>query len=192
MLIYKKLICITKIQWQWKIVDEGSGLSRRREIFPYLGVENYGALSLWYFSTILCPSFAGFSIQRVVIRTGVLGSMLFSALTIPNFGPFMNLVGATTNPAVCVVLPTLTNLYFKAMALDKSKKDYKIPTLREYVRHSHRMFFEEESMFKEFWRHRQQILAWSIFWQRYFGKMYVLFLFIHQTFDRAAHVSKAP
>ncbi|EJD73682.1 hypothetical protein LOAG_18905 [Loa loa] len=75
-----------------------------------------------------------FGIQRVLIRTGVLGTILFCALTIPDFGPFMNLVGALTNPPTCVVLPALTNLYLNAMSIDEKTRDYKIPTFPEVIR----------------------------------------------------------
>ncbi|MCP9262332.1 Lysine histidine transporter 1 [Dirofilaria immitis] len=72
-----------------------------------------------------------FGIQRVLIRTGVLSTILFCALTVPDFGPFMNLVGALTNPPTCVVLPALTNLYLNAMNIDEKTRDYKIPTFAD-------------------------------------------------------------
>ncbi|VDK85789.1 unnamed protein product, partial [Onchocerca ochengi] len=75
-----------------------------------------------------------FGIHRVLIRSGVLGAILFCALTIPDFGPFMNLVGALTNPPTCVVLPALTNLYLNAMSIDEKTRDYKIPTFSEVLR----------------------------------------------------------
>ncbi|VDM92601.1 unnamed protein product [Litomosoides sigmodontis] len=69
--------------------------------------------------------------QRVLIRSAVLGSILICALTVPDFGPFMNFVGALTNPPTCVVLPALTNLYLNAMCIDEKTRDYKIPTFPE-------------------------------------------------------------
>ncbi|VDK52214.1 unnamed protein product [Gongylonema pulchrum] len=74
-----------------------------------------------------------FGMHRVLIRSGVLGTMLFCALSIPDFGPFMNLVGALTNPPTCVVLPALTNLYLNAMKKDEKSGEYKIPSFIQSV-----------------------------------------------------------
>ncbi|VDK73172.1 unnamed protein product [Anisakis simplex] len=74
-----------------------------------------------------------FGIERVAIRTCVLCAILFCALTVPDFGPFMNLVGSSTIPLVCAVLPTVCNLYLNAMTFDGNTKQYHIPTLRECV-----------------------------------------------------------
>ncbi|VDM95990.1 unnamed protein product [Thelazia callipaeda] len=79
-----------------------------------------------------------FGIQRVLIRSGMLGTMLFSALTVPDFGPFMNLVGAVTNPPTCVVLPALTNLYLNAMSVDEKTRAFKIPTFFEVFKRTDR------------------------------------------------------
>ncbi|VBB26626.1 unnamed protein product [Acanthocheilonema viteae] len=55
--------------------------------------------------------------QRVVVRTGLLASILFVALSIPNFGSIMDFIGSTAIPFTCVILPTLFGLSLKSQRI---------------------------------------------------------------------------
>ncbi|KHN80081.1 Lysine histidine transporter 1 [Toxocara canis] len=72
-----------------------------------------------------------FGVERVMIRSCVLAAMLFCALTIPDFGPFMNLVGSTTIPVVCAALPSICNLYLNASVFDQKAQKYTVPSLHD-------------------------------------------------------------
>lgn len=72
-----------------------------------------------------------FGLKRVVVRTSIILAMLFMALLLPNFGPFMNLAGSITNLTVCVILPMLFNLYIEASVVDRKNGQYKIPSFAE-------------------------------------------------------------
>ncbi|KAL3995665.1 Transmembrane amino acid transporter family protein [Acanthocheilonema viteae] len=69
--------------------------------------------------------------QRVVVRTGLLASILFVALSIPNFGSIMDFIGSTAIPFTCVILPTLFGLSLKSQRYNEKTKKWKIPTLKE-------------------------------------------------------------
>ncbi|EGT36173.1 hypothetical protein CAEBREN_12203 [Caenorhabditis brenneri] len=73
-----------------------------------------------------------FGIGRVITRTIVLFLVLFVALTVPDFQPVMNLVGASTIPMGCAVLPSLFYLYSEAATEEEWRKG-KIPTLKEVL-----------------------------------------------------------
>ena len=64
-------------------------------------------------------SIIAFGVGRVATRTTVLTIVLFVALTVPDFAPVMNVVGASTIPVGCVLLPSLFYLY--AMATDEDQ-----------------------------------------------------------------------
>uniref|UniRef100_A0A1I8AL39 Aa_trans domain-containing protein n=1 Tax=Steinernema glaseri TaxID=37863 RepID=A0A1I8AL39_9BILA len=74
-----------------------------------------------------------FSFKRIGIRTGIMCLVLFCALSVPEFGPFMNLVGASTIPIVCVIFPSLFNLYIKAANEEQWAKGI-IPSFRCVIR----------------------------------------------------------
>ncbi|TMS35475.1 hypothetical protein L596_002871 [Steinernema carpocapsae] len=74
-----------------------------------------------------------FSFKRIGLRTGMMGLVLFCGLSVPEFGPFMNLVGAATIPIVCVVFPSLFNLYIKAANEEQWAKG-NIPSFRCVIR----------------------------------------------------------
>lgn len=71
--------------------------------------------------------------QRVVVRTGLLASILFVALSVPNFGSIMDFVGSTAIPFTCIILPTLFGLSLKSQRYNEKTKKWKIPTLKELV-----------------------------------------------------------
>ncbi|CAI2343090.1 unnamed protein product [Caenorhabditis sp. 36 PRJEB53466] len=73
-----------------------------------------------------------FGAGRVITRTIVLVLVLFVALTVPDFQPVMNLVGASTIPMGCAVLPSLFYLYGEAATEEEWRKG-KIPTLRQVL-----------------------------------------------------------
>uniref|UniRef100_A0A0N5AUC9 Aa_trans domain-containing protein n=1 Tax=Syphacia muris TaxID=451379 RepID=A0A0N5AUC9_9BILA len=80
-----------------------------------------------------------FGVERVLIRSALLAVMLFCALTIPDFGPFMNLVGSTTIPAVSAILPCICNLYLNAAYFDKKRNTYIIPTLSQVIERTNKV-----------------------------------------------------
>lgn len=80
-----------------------------------------------------------FGLTRVVIRSCVLGAMLFCALTIPDFGPFMNLVGSTTIPLVCAILPSICNLYLNASVLDHKTQQYTLASFNDVIKRTNRV-----------------------------------------------------
>ncbi|MFH4976289.1 hypothetical protein AB6A40_002998 [Gnathostoma spinigerum] len=75
-----------------------------------------------------------FGVTRVIIRTCVLGCMWLCALTVPDFGPFMDLVGATTTPLISVILPCAFNLYFTSSKFNSKTQQYDIATIPQIIR----------------------------------------------------------
>ncbi|EJW83918.1 hypothetical protein WUBG_05172 [Wuchereria bancrofti] len=69
--------------------------------------------------------------QRIVVRTGLLVSVLFVALSVPNFGSIMDFFGSTTLPFTCIILPTIFGLSLKSQRYNEKTKEWKIPTLEE-------------------------------------------------------------
>nr|CDJ93825.1 Amino acid transporter domain containing protein [Haemonchus contortus] len=74
-----------------------------------------------------------FGTGRVVTRTTVLLLVLFVGLSVPDFSPVMNLVGASTIPVGCAVLPSLFYLYSEAATEDEWRKGH-TPTLMNVIR----------------------------------------------------------
>ncbi|KAK6738917.1 hypothetical protein RB195_020796 [Necator americanus] len=70
---------------------------------------------------------------RVITRTTVLILVLFVGLSVPDFSPVMNLVGASTIPIGCVVLPSLFYLYSEAATEDEWRKGH-TPSLMNVIR----------------------------------------------------------
>ncbi|KAL3096652.1 hypothetical protein niasHS_004381 [Heterodera schachtii] len=52
-----------------------------------------------------------FGWQRIVVRTFVMFSIVFVGLTVPSFGPILNLIGGTTVALTSAILPCLFDLY---------------------------------------------------------------------------------
>ncbi|CAB3404922.1 unnamed protein product [Caenorhabditis bovis] len=71
-----------------------------------------------------------FGSGRVITRTVVLLVVLFVALTVPDFQPVMNLVGASTIPMGCAVLPSLFYLFSEAATEEEWRKN-KIPSIKQ-------------------------------------------------------------
>lgn len=69
--------------------------------------------------------------QRIAVRTGLLVSVLFVALSVPNFGSIMDFFGSTTLPFTCIILPTIFGLSLKSQRYNEKTKEWKIPTLEE-------------------------------------------------------------
>ncbi|CAD6199085.1 unnamed protein product [Caenorhabditis auriculariae] len=67
---------------------------------------------------------------RVITRTVVMILVLFVGLTVPDFGPVMNLVGASTIPMGCVVLPSLFYLWCEAATEEEWRKG-NYPTFKQ-------------------------------------------------------------
>ncbi|VDM55039.1 unnamed protein product [Angiostrongylus costaricensis] len=61
---------------------------------------------------------------RVLTRTTVLLLVLFVALSVPDFSPVMNLVGASTIPIGCVLLPVLFYLWSEASTEEEWRKGH--------------------------------------------------------------------
>ena len=51
--------------------------------------------------------FGGFGYKRVLLRTGTMSGLLLIALSIPNFGAILNLIGATTITLLNFVFPPI-------------------------------------------------------------------------------------
>ncbi|GMS82501.1 hypothetical protein PENTCL1PPCAC_30313, partial [Pristionchus entomophagus] len=82
---------------------------------------------------------------RVALRTSVLAAVCFVGLTVPDFLPVMGVVGASTIPLGCVVLPSLFYLWINAAEEYEWQKN-KIPSLMDVLR-----------------RTKKTTLAWNIF-----------------------------
>uniref|UniRef100_A0A0N4ZB95 Aa_trans domain-containing protein n=1 Tax=Parastrongyloides trichosuri TaxID=131310 RepID=A0A0N4ZB95_PARTI len=54
-----------------------------------------------------------FGWQRIVIRSFVMGLIVFTAETIPNFGPILNLIGGTCVTLTSAILPCFFNLFME-------------------------------------------------------------------------------
>ncbi|CAD5221389.1 unnamed protein product [Bursaphelenchus okinawaensis] len=63
-----------------------------------------------------------FGYQRVILRTSVMALQIFSALSVPNFGALMDLVGATASLLTALFFPCLFYLTLKAGEVDGSSK----------------------------------------------------------------------
>nr|CAD2177553.1 unnamed protein product [Meloidogyne enterolobii] len=63
--------------------------------------------------------------QRVIIRTFVMLAVVFIALTVPSFGPILNLMGGTCVSLISAVMPCLFYLYLHASE-DKSNPKSKL------------------------------------------------------------------
>jgi len=94
-----------------------------------------------------------FGWKRVVIRTCVLIFVLFMALTIPKFGPLLDLVGASATLLTVLVYPILFYFYLNAAgkvrnkklglsgkdkqsALERSVGEYRIPSFKEVLKYN--------------------------------------------------------
>ncbi|KAF8355721.1 hypothetical protein PRIPAC_97344 [Pristionchus pacificus] len=55
-----------------------------------------------------------FSFRRIIVRAGILCLVVLCALTVPNFGPLLDLVGGSTITLMAIVLPPLFSLYLNA------------------------------------------------------------------------------
>ncbi|VDL68052.1 unnamed protein product [Nippostrongylus brasiliensis] len=78
-------------------------------------------------------SVIGFGTGRVLTRTTVLLLVLFVGLSVPDFSPVMNLVGASTIPIGCVVLPSLFYLWSEAATEDEWRKGH-TPSVMNVIR----------------------------------------------------------
>ncbi|GMR35785.1 hypothetical protein PMAYCL1PPCAC_05980, partial [Pristionchus mayeri] len=70
---------------------------------------------------------------RVALRTSVLIAVVFVGLTVPDFLPVMGVVGASTIPLGCVVLPSLFYLWINAAHEYEWQKN-KIPSVMDVLR----------------------------------------------------------
>ncbi|CAD5213192.1 unnamed protein product [Bursaphelenchus okinawaensis] len=55
-----------------------------------------------------------FGVKRITIRAAMMAAIVFTAETVPNFGPVLNLMGASTVTLTCVIFPSIFYLYIKA------------------------------------------------------------------------------
>ncbi|VDM46092.1 unnamed protein product [Toxocara canis] len=72
-----------------------------------------------------------FGWHRFILRTTVMMAVVFTAESVPKFGPILNVIGGTTVALTSAILPTLYNLYLKASTIDPTTKKYKRPTIIE-------------------------------------------------------------
>lgn len=69
--------------------------------------------------------FLDFSPKRILIRTIIMGLIIFLATTIPNFHTIMSLFGGSTVAFTSVVFPGLFYLYIKTGEKMKRKIGFK-------------------------------------------------------------------
>ncbi|VDK18365.1 unnamed protein product [Anisakis simplex] len=74
-----------------------------------------------------------FGWQRLVVRSCVMLGIVFTAESIPKFGPILNVIGGTTVALTSAILPALYNLYLKALTIDTVTKKYRRPTFVEVI-----------------------------------------------------------
>lgn len=65
-----------------------------------------------------------FGLQRILVRTSLLATIVFAALTVPTFGPILNLMGGTTVALTSAVFPCLFHLCLNANE-DASRHEFK-------------------------------------------------------------------
>ncbi|TKR92234.1 hypothetical protein L596_006927 [Steinernema carpocapsae] len=79
-----------------------------------------------------------FGIKRVAVRTGLMIAILFSAETVPSFGPILNLIGGSAVALTSAIMPCLFNLYLKALdtrekQIEDGQKVSAVPSVKEVV-----------------------------------------------------------
>ncbi|GMT13219.1 hypothetical protein PFISCL1PPCAC_4516, partial [Pristionchus fissidentatus] len=70
---------------------------------------------------------------RIILRTSVMAAVVFVALSVPDFMPVMGVVGASTTPIGCVVMPSLFYLWINAAEEYEWQKN-KIPSVMNVIR----------------------------------------------------------
>ncbi|CAD5212207.1 unnamed protein product [Bursaphelenchus okinawaensis] len=65
-----------------------------------------------------------FGTGRVLVRAFILSAVTFLALTVPSFGPLLNVIGGTTVALTSAVLPCLFNMYLVAMESGTQKEEH--------------------------------------------------------------------
>ncbi|KAI6212459.1 Aa-trans domain-containing protein [Aphelenchoides besseyi] len=55
-----------------------------------------------------------FGIKRVLLRTGMMVAVIFTAESVPSFGPVLNLIGGSTVTLTCVIFPPVFYLFLVA------------------------------------------------------------------------------
>ena len=64
-------------------------------------------LTKYFLRNIKLILLLGFGYRRVLLRTGIMSCLLLIALSIPNFGAILNLIGATTITLLNFVFPPI-------------------------------------------------------------------------------------
>lgn len=75
---------------------------------------------------------ADLGVGRILVRSLLLGIVVFTALSVPQFSPVMNFVGAATIPLGCVILPCLFHLWMNAAEEDEWSRGI-LPSLKQSV-----------------------------------------------------------
>ncbi|PAV77251.1 hypothetical protein WR25_17912 [Diploscapter pachys] len=81
---------------------------------------DYSPCNAYSHNRLLTFVSAGFGIRRVIVRSVLLGASLFVALSLPNFGIFLDLVGATTISLGTMILPAVFWMFIKASEKKRS------------------------------------------------------------------------
>lgn len=58
--------------------------------------------------------YLGFSMKRVLLRTGMMLAVIFTATSIPDFEPVMGIIGGSTVALTSLVFPPLFYLYLSS------------------------------------------------------------------------------
>jgi len=98
-----------------------------------------------------------FGWKRVLVRTGVMLAIVFTALSLPNFGPLLNLFGATTTLLTVMVFPVIFYLYLTASGgvydeqaallkkVDETSNsevtvpEYSVPSIKQVIRYNNKV-----------------------------------------------------
>uniref|UniRef100_A0AC35TN50 Aa_trans domain-containing protein n=2 Tax=Rhabditophanes sp. KR3021 TaxID=114890 RepID=A0AC35TN50_9BILA len=79
-----------------------------------------------------------FGASRMILRSSVLGFVVFIALTVPTFGPLMGIIGGFTMSASCVLLPLIIYVALKArdLLIEEDKRNLDVfPTWSQIIKY---------------------------------------------------------
>ncbi|KAI6242280.1 Amino acid transporter, transmembrane family-containing protein [Aphelenchoides fujianensis] len=79
-----------------------------------------------------------FGIQRILLRSAMMAAVVFTAETMPSFGPVLNLIGASTVTLTCVIFPPLFFLWLVARERSGGADRTEAVGIRDVLRHNDR------------------------------------------------------
>ncbi|KAI6243311.1 Amino acid transporter, transmembrane family-containing protein [Aphelenchoides fujianensis] len=79
-----------------------------------------------------------FGIQRVLLRSAMMAAVVFTAETMPSFGPVLNLIGASTVTLTCVIFPPLFFVWLVARERSGGADRTEAVGIHDVLRHNDR------------------------------------------------------